>query len=258
MAGFAKTDQFVLSTATVMVGELEDLYELNPVDHTLGLVKNFTVTADPTFTELTQGIQNDVVMSVKTGDGLRGTFEAYEYTIRNMAYAAGVAGYESKYAESTGTFTSATGTSGTSVVCAEPPTGIVAGSWISIQSGIDDVVHVGKVTSVSTNTITLGAAYAIPASLTFPVGSKVRKLAELSTGATTAQASVAMKVTAILPAQNNPVTLLFPKVKITRGFNLNFTSDNFGNMPFEFTPYAPVTTDTFYADFGANKFKLLK
>ena len=42
MAGEAKTDSFMLGAATVMIGAMADLYDLNPTDHSIGLVKNFS------------------------------------------------------------------------------------------------------------------------------------------------------------------------------------------------------------------------
>ncbi|TIT61156.1 MAG: hypothetical protein E5W90_32965, partial [Mesorhizobium sp.] len=71
MAGNAKTNKFLLSTATVMLGALADLHKLNPAEHSIGLVKNFQLTGEAQFTELTQGIRNAVVMSVRTGEGLK-------------------------------------------------------------------------------------------------------------------------------------------------------------------------------------------
>ena len=67
MAGFAKTKNFMLSTATVMIGPMADLHKLNPDEHSAGLVKNFQMTADPPFVGLGHGIKHNVVVHVKNG-----------------------------------------------------------------------------------------------------------------------------------------------------------------------------------------------
>ena len=77
MAGEAKTNAFMLGTATVMLGAQADLFDLNPTEHSIGLVKNFNLQVDQTYTELTQGVQNQIVFSVRTGNKVMNTMEAY-------------------------------------------------------------------------------------------------------------------------------------------------------------------------------------
>lgn len=257
MAGFAKTSQFMLSTATIMVGPMDKLHELTPAEHSLGLVKNFTMTSDPTQTELTQGVTNEVVFSMKTGDGLRASAEVYEYTARNLAYSAGLDGSVASFDPLPQTYLTANASTSTSIELTGTPTGIVAGDYVYIQAGTDDHVHVGRVDSFSANTITLQATHGIPVGMSFPAGSRVGKFRAISSGADTPQATLAAKVVGVMPADNKPVVILFPKMKITRGFNLAFATDNFGNMPFEFTPYALTGADEMYPEFGTHKFKLL-
>lgn len=258
MAGYAKTSQVLLSTATVMLGAQEDLLELNPARHSLGLVKNVTLTMDPEFRELTQGITNDVVMSVKVADGSRIAMEVYEYTMRNLAYAAGLDGSVTKYDTMTAVQTTASAPSGVTLDFAAPPTDIATGDFISIQ-GDEDLVHIGKVLSVAANEVTLEADYAIPVGMTFPAATKVQKVHSIDIGAQTPQANLAAKITGFIdPTRMQPVTILIPKCRITRGFNLNFTTDNYGNMPFEITPYAQTPSDPMYDEFGSTKIKLLK
>ena len=56
MAGFAVTNEFLLSTATVMIGATSALKSLEPGAHSIGLVKNFKLASDPKLIELTQGV----------------------------------------------------------------------------------------------------------------------------------------------------------------------------------------------------------
>lgn len=258
MAGTAKTSQVLLSTATVMIGPMAEVNSLTPEKHSIGLVKNVTYSADPEFRELTQGITNDVVMSVKVGDGSRVAMEVYEYTARNLAYAAGLDGTGAEFDTTSTEYVTSAAPTTTSVAVSGSPTGISAGDFIYIQGGSDDLVHVAKVASVATNTITLAAGYAIPAGMTFPAASKVRKVKALNIGVQSPNVNLGVKITGLIdPSKNLPITLVFPKVKITRGMNLNFTTDNFGNMPFEFTPYSLVAGDALYNDFGTTKMRLL-
>jgi len=43
-----------------------------------------------------------------------------------------------------------------------------------------------------------------------------------------------------------PITLIFPKIQITRGLNFTFSTDNWGNMPFEAAVKRPVPADLGY------------
>ncbi len=255
MPGSAKTSQVLLSTATVMIGGLSDLHGLHPTAHSIGLVKNVSVQGDPQFTELTQGIANDVVMSVKTGDGVRVSFEVYEFTLRNLAYAAGLDGSGVAYDPIAQTYNVNTA-SGTSVVCASTPTGIAAGDYIFVQEAEDDVVHIAKVASIATNTITLAAGFAIPAGMTFTNAARVGKVKRVDIGGSLSQPEVSVKIVGLLPKNNHPVTILLPKAKITKGLGVSFSSDNFASMPFELTPYAGVPGDPFYNDYGTKKMVL--
>ena len=81
MAGEAKTTNFMLGTATVMIGKPEELYDLNPEQHSVGLVKNFTIESQKESTDLPQGRTNEIAFSITTGSTTRGTFEMYEYTV---------------------------------------------------------------------------------------------------------------------------------------------------------------------------------
>lgn len=257
MAGFAKTKKVLLSTATVMIGPQADLHKLNPDDHSLGLVKNFSTTSDPQMTELTQGINNQIVMSVKTGENLQCSFEVYEYTLRNLAYAAGLDGsavnYDSVSTQIATLKTTTTANASTIVLTGDVTAAFVANSYIYIQEGSDDKVHIGKIQSVTATTdttITLATGFTLGAK-TFAAGSKVGRVKALGVGGSNYQPDFAAKVVGILPSDGVPITLLFPRVKITGGLGLSFQGDNFGNMPFEFTPYAQVAEDPFYEEYGS-------
>ena len=64
MAGEALTSKFMLGTATLMLGPVADLFDLNVAEHSVGLAKNVTMKSTPGFIELTQGVKNNTVYSV--------------------------------------------------------------------------------------------------------------------------------------------------------------------------------------------------
>ncbi len=257
MPGTAKTSQFLLSTATVMLGVQTDLFNLNPAAHSIGLAKNFQMSQDPSYTELQQGITNTTVMSVRTSEPLKASFEVYEYTIRNVGYASGLDASGVTYnpqaaiALSTASITAA---AVAIVVSGDVTATIAVGDYIFIQNGTDDLVHIAKVTatSFSTNTTITFTGYPIPAGVTFPIGSRVGEVKRIDLGTGVLfQPELAAKIVGVLPKTNEPFTILLPKVKVTKGLNLNFDSQNFTNMPFELTPYSQTPTDPFYAEFGS-------
>jgi len=268
MSGLAKTNEFLLSSATIMIGtaaDRTDLFVLSPEKHSLGLVKNITVNSETSETELTQGINNQPVASVNTSESTSIACEVYEYTKRNLAYAAQVdarsAGFDSFGAA--GVFTTTTAiASGAAIttitLTATPTTGlIVAGDWICLQDSlILDHTVFAKVASITGAVITLDTSYAVPlaANTGFGAGSKVWKVTPLKIGQQ-ARFTVAIKITGLLPETGEPISLLFPKAKITKGLALSFATDNFTGMPFEFKPYALTAADAFSAagDIGIGK-----
>jgi hypothetical protein len=257
MAGNAKTKNFLLSTATVMIGAPGDLHKLNPAEHSIGLVKNFQMTADPTYVELTQGIKNSVVMSVKNADGVKCSMEVYEYTLRNLGYAAGLDASGVSF-DSVSEIWLASGAYDDATkaieINSDISTKLAVGDWIFLQNGLDDRVHVAKIASATflatKTTVTLQAGYEPAETVTFPVGSRMGKVKRIDIGGTDVQPEFAAKIVGLLPVDNAPFTILIPKIKITKGLGIAFQSDNFGNLPFEFTPYAGVDSDPFYSEFG--------
>lgn len=258
MAGLAKTDRFQFSTASILVGPQADQLKLNSVDHSIGLVKNVIVDANPTSIELTQGLQNDVVFSANNSMQLKISAEVYEYTARNLAYGL------SLDATSPSLFTTSpvpvaltapvAAAATTLTVSSDVSAQFPAGSWAFLQEGTDDVVHLFKVTSsafASTITTITFTGYPVPTGMTFTTAAgRIGKVNKIDADPNASNASVAVRIIGNLVTDKRPIMLHFPKVKILKGFSMRFTSDGFGNLPFEFTPYTPVPTDPGYtADF---------
>lgn len=260
MAGLAKTDKLLLSTATVMIGALENLNALNVAEHSIGLVKNVSLSAEPGYVEIGQGLTNDTVMSVKNSDQVRVSMEVYEFTARNIAYAAGFDGSGVEFDPITAThLTAGAPTTTTFTATADLSSSFSAGDYIYLQSGVSDVVHIAKLATVafsSVTTFTVATGFEIPAAAGFGIGTKFGKVQKISLGGSTVQPEVSAKIVGLLPKSNEPVTILLPKVKITRGLALSFSNENFSNMPFELMPYAGIPGDPFYNDFGPAKIHL--
>lgn len=250
MAGEAKTNSFMLGSATVMIGPQADLFTLAPSTHAIGLVKNFTVSNEPQYTDLTQGVKNTIVYSVMTGNRVRAQMEVYEYTSKNIAYALGLNGASMAAITASTNTTAATLAAATSVTVTSA-TGLTVGTWISIQEGTDDKIFYRRITAVATNSLTLNAA--LPVALAS--GAVVQKVNVIDVGSTVDQPFLSAKIVGSL-ADGTEVGLLIPKIRITAGFTLGFTTDNFGNLPMEFSCYDLTSEDPNYADFSGTQAKL--
>lgn len=253
MPGNAITDNFMLSTATVMIGEQADLFDLNPAEHSIGLVKNFTITAEPAYTELTQGVQNTIVASVLTGNPVRATMEAYEFTSKNLAYALGLEGAGDLDPLSVATETDGGSSPSDTTLILVAVTDLAANDFVMIKRDNEDNFDIRKITNVNvgTKTITLDK----PLTDAVPDGTPVIKVNMVSGGSKKDQPYYAAKIAGKL-SNGQPIVLLLPKVRIVKGFNLAFTTDNFGNLPLEFTSYDQVSTDPFYTDFAGDQFRI--
>lgn len=251
MAGEAKTSAFMLGTATVMLGAAADLFDLNPAANSIGLVKNFRVTAEPAYTDLTQGVKNSIVYSVMTGNTVRASMEAYEYTGANLAYALGLEG-ASFTAQTVNTTLAAPTIADAVALTVADETGFAADDYVLIQDGNDDVVFPRKILSTAAGTITV--TQGIPIILS--AGATVKKANLIKVGSKEDQPFLAAKIVGTI-ADGTEVALLCPKIRITNGFSLGFTTDNFDNMPLEFTFYDQVTTDPYYAEFAGHQAQLL-
>lgn len=258
MAGTAKTDKFMLSTATIMIGPMADLHSLNPTEHSIGLAKNVIFTTEPGFVELSQGLQNDIVASVKNADNAKVSGEVYEYSPQNLAYASGLDATGVTYAPYPTIYTaSSAATTSVVIVGVDTTAEILDGDYIFIQQGIDDYVHIAKVASsvfaVSDTTLTLEAGYAIPVGTTFTTGARVSGVRRIDVGGTQIEALFSCKIVGLMPKDNRPFVLMMPKVKITNGMSISFSSDNFSNLPFELTLYAGLPSDPLFTEFGSRK-----
>lgn len=243
--GTAKTGRFHFSTASLLIAPMSEQKAMNPLKHSVGLVKNVKVDATSSKVDLTQGIMNDVVASVTNGMPITGSGEVYEYTAANFAYGLSQ--------DPTGLvdmappvgITGPVAAAATTVTTATAITGAAVGSWIYIQENLDDQIHIAKLSAVSGAQLTF-AGYPTAAGLTFTANARVGLLNKIDADPAKANNNFAVRIVGIAVDGSTPITLHFPKCRITRGFSMGFSSDNFANMPFEWTPMTPVPTDPGY------------
>lgn len=248
MAGEAITNNFVLNTATVMIGAQTDFFNLNPAAHSIGLVKNFKITATPQYTTLTQGVKNTIVDSQLTNNELKATMEVYEYSGKNLKYALGLDG--STLTTTGATFNPTAGLSATDTtltIATDVTTTFVTGGgdWVEIQE--NDNVHLVKTASTaysSPNTTLTFTGYAVPTGVSFTTAAKIRKVAVIPVGSKVNQPYLSAKIVSGDLQDGAPIVLAIPKMRITRGFDIDFKTDAYSNMPFEFTPYDLTSSDT--------------
>lgn len=248
MAGEAITGKFMLGTATVMIGAQEDLLTLG-VAQSLGLMKNVALATTPGFTELTQGVKNNLVASIQTSNDMTVDAEMYEYTAKNLTYAVSLDGSEVVPAATTTTVATALTTSGspatTGVTLAvTSATGLTAGKFISIHVNGADQIFVRKIVSVASNDLTLNAG--LPVGV--PLGAKVSLVTMVPLGSTKDNPYLSAKIVGQL-ADNSWVTIYLPKVRVTSGISLGFRTENFDNIPLQLKVYDLTTDDPNYAYF---------
>jgi len=258
----AKSNKFMLGVATVMIGPRAELYDLNPDTHSVGLVKNFTSEASKSRTDLTGGRTNEIIFTMTTGSTTRATFEMYEYTAKNMSYALGLSG--ASLVPTTGdpwVLTAvSTGTAGAFTLVATVPATlqtIVNGGFVMVRQPSNNNILLAKVvdaTGQSTGDIDIQLDPSFTGSLA--IGTVISAVNVLEIGSTEGDTDLACKVSGQL-ADGTWVTLLYPKIRITSGLNLSFSTDNFNNIPFEFTPLKLFAGEDFYADFSGHSAKLL-
>lgn len=270
-----KTNAFMLSSATLMIAPAftTDVFTLTPGLHSVGLVRDIAIPVESSQIELKNGIAQVVVDSKRTGVTTSISATIFEFSASNLLYASGLVG-SGPVAVKRGTLkTSVTGGAGptTLVVNSDPVPGdagsaitvigdIPSGSTILLQrvNGEQDYVFPTKTTAAATNsgadyTLTLGTPYHIPTGMSFPAGTRVWIVTPIAIGSVDADDLYGVKVTGTLSNYDRPVTAVFPKVRMTKGFNLSFTETEYGGMPWEMQPLLLSLTEASgrLADIGA-------
>lgn len=248
MAGEALTSKFMLGTATLMLGPVADLFDLNVAEHSVGLAKNVTMKSTPGFIELTQGVKNNTVYSVMNSNKVMVNAEVYEYTSKNIAYSLGLDGSTLVPTTVSTTVDTQMGlTTGATdeAILVDATTGWAVNDWMMIQVGNEDQVFLRKVVSIQADT-SLTTDTGLPVAL--PVGTTVKKSNIVGVGSKADQPYLAAKIVGTI-ADGSEIAILIPKVRITSGASLAFKTDAYDNIPLELTVYDLVATDPNYTTF---------
>ena len=263
MAGEARSIDFLVGTATIMLGLPADLRDFRPETHSIGLVKNVKLMAEATYIELTQGLRNSVVHSVKTGEPVRASAEVYEFNASNWSYALGFSGYNvgiPALNAGTATITAVTDAVALAGSLADASitgyitfelstvTNFAVGNYVLIQVGINDVVVPRKIVATTTGanpTITVDAPIK---NIIIPNGVTVTKCLVVPVGRKSEQPFLAAKIVGNM-ADGREIAIEIPKLRITKGFDVTFQTSDYANMPFEMTIYDQIPSDVQYARF---------
>lgn len=248
--GTAKTTDFMLSTAEVRIGDVGELFNLTS-DNSIGLVKNVAITGEMESQDLGQGVQNRTIFSVITSATLNVATEVYEYTAQNLAYGLGLASSTVATKVTTTTDAAVTGDDSVVAISVDSETGITAGDYVLIETSKGIMANL--VASVALGEITV--THAVPTGVTIASGASVVKASTLDLG-NPEDIFYSCAIVGKL-ANGSNVVFYFPKVKIMRGFNVQFGTSDYGNMPFEIQPYSLVAADADYAEFGEAQGRLI-
>lgn len=244
--GSALGDGFVLNEATLMIGPLGSALDLTEEEHSFGLFKNMALTNDKTYQSLTQGVRQEPVAQVLTGDNWTLAGNGYEYNPRTIMYALGQAGYT---ADPTAPRVKVTLTAPTAVaestITVDATTGLAADDWIilsPINGNTDGLAY--KIKSIAANVITLDR----PLVSAVAVGDKAVKSTLIMTNDIESCSGANYYSAKIVSADVNcnPIVIIAPKVQITSGLNLTFGVSDYSNMNFQATPMALTRKDAGY------------
>jgi hypothetical protein len=274
MAGEAKTNSFVLASATVMVGTQANVLALTPTANSIGLVKNVMVSMTPTYTDLTQGVRGARVASELTNSVTKVSAEVFEYTSENMAYALGLLNPVLTSPTSVYPLTTALAGSTTAPVvtasfstATDVSASFPSGTWVMIQDAVyTDHAHYVQLSVNATYTpgvppalgtvVLTFAGYGLTSGNNFLAGANVSLVNALTIGQRLDQPYLSARIVAPLPS-GDTVGIILPKVRITKGFNLTFGVEKFDDMPFELDPYDLLPGDPLYSLFPSGGCALL-
>jgi hypothetical protein len=256
-AGTARTNKFLISAGTVLLGMPNELWDLTPEKHSLGLVKNVRLITEPDHTVLSgNGRGKGNIASNASTLNASISMEVHEVTSRNIAYALGLEGRS--FQESAPGYRTTLMLDDTSTVSFKAPTDVTAefpvGSWIMIQDPLEpDVVHHAQVSGASQvngdHNVTF-TDHPIPAGSYIQPGALVRRVSMLHMSEPQ-QPFFSMKITGEL-TNHEPISIICPKVRIKKGFSLAVSLDNYASLPFVVAPHDLLPQDAFYPMFRRN------
>jgi len=245
-----KNPKFVIGNATVMLAPYsEDVFDLNPDDHSVGMVKSVSLEQQSDQIMLKNGIQQLTVDTQKSNVNFTSTFEGYEFDAKNLTYALGITGSTVKRLR--GRLTADAAADATTLSIESYP---IVGDADSLIDDVGDIPEGAiimlqnpdqpdEVYPLATTAATTDTAGDEPYVLTveaIPVaaatGWVVWIVNEVEVGSFDQDDFFCAKIVGTLSANNEPIMVVIPKLKVTRGFNLSFSETDYSNLPFELSP----------------------
>jgi hypothetical protein len=258
-----KSNAFMLSSATLMIAPAfsVDVFSLTPGAHGVGMSSDVAIKVDSSLLELKNGIAQTVVDARRTGVMASISANVFEFTAANIQRAAAIATGTVPTVKRGVLSSAAAGAATTISLTSDPVSGdagsaitatgdIPVGSQILIQrvNGEQDyvfpTVSTGAATGAGPFAVPIAGVYAIPAAMSFAIGARVWVISNAITIADSTKDDLfGVKVTGTLSNFDRPVTAVFPKVRISKGFQMNFTEAGYQSMPFEMVPFVMSTAE---------------
>lgn len=243
---------FLIGNATVMLApQGSDVFSLMPETHSVGMVKNVSISMESDQIELRNGIMQALVDSQKSGVRMTASFEGYEFSAANLYRSLGFAN-QTVITRRRGVLAAAAASGATSLSVNSSPipgdanSGITAAANMPIGATLllqkkdasgDSVYPLRLTVAASGSGPYVVTIPALPAGVSFAAGDTVWVVNEMDVGSLAPNDFFCMKIVGTLANYNTPLVVIFPKVKVTKGFNLNFSETDYSNLPFEITPY---------------------
>lgn len=268
-----QTPAFMLSSATLMIAPAftTDVFALTPALHSVGMVREIAVSVDSSMLELKNGIAQATVDARRTGVSANISGTVFEMTAKNMLVASAL-DPSAAVVVKRGVLTTAANAAAVALVYNSDPVpgqadsaitavgDVPSGSTILIQRpGVENdyvfpTVSTGVTTGTGPWTTPIASGSAIPAGMSFPVGSRVWILTPIPVAQTDADALFGVKITGTLSNYDRPVTAIFPKCRVGKGFNLSYSETDYGSMPWELTPFLLAASEATgrLAEIGTN------
>lgn len=247
---------FSLSSATLMMAPAftTDVFSLTPSANSVGMVSEVNVSVDSSVTELLNGVAQVTVDSRKTGVKAAISANVFEMTAANFMRAQSLAS-STPISVKRGKLTAIAAAGAVSLTVSSYPVpgeassaistlgDIPAGSTLLIQresTGEIDYVFPTMSSGATTGTgpfvIPIASPYVIPANMSFAVNDTVWIVSPISIASSIDDELFGVKITGSLTNFNRPVTVVFPKVRISKGFTIAFNETQYSSMPWELQP----------------------
>lgn len=244
-----KNDKFLIGNATVMIAPVSaNVFALNPAQHSVGMVKAVTITEESDQIMLKNGVTQSTVDTQKSNVTMNTTFEGYEFSASNLQYALGLHGDTVKRLR--GKLDANVASGGTELTISSYPLpndlnsgideagDIPSGATLLLQKANEpDNVYPCTATANASGAGPLTVSIeALPDGVSFSAGDTLWVMNQVEAGRTGQDEYFCVKIVGTLSAEDEPLAIIMPKVKISKGFNLSFSETDYSNLPFELMP----------------------